>query len=98
MGNYYGDNMLLKELIELTGINLALSKNAEQIEIADDFLENYSVTASAKDINIKTVVDDVTRVVNFNFEKDTISEVFASKVCHGGIIYSSEGVVLKIIN
>ena len=98
MESYYGDIMLLKELIELTGINFALPKTSEEIEIADEFSENYSITTSTKDISIKCVVDGVTRVVNFNFENDTISEVFASKVCHGGIVYSIDGSILKIIN
>ena len=87
--------MLLKDLMELTNIQISLLDTAQNIEIADDFSNNPTVSITDIEITIKCIVDDVTRVINFNFDKNTITELFAA---HGGIVRSIEGHTLKIIN
>ena len=84
--------------MELTNIQISLLDTAQNIEIADDFSNNPTVSITDIEITIKCIVDDVTRVINFNFDKNTITELFASDVAHGGIVRSIEGHTLKIIN
>ena len=98
MGNYYGDTMLLKELMELTNIKLSLSDNAKNIEVHDDFKDNQIVSINETEITIKCTVEDVVRAVNFNFDKNTISEIFSSPLGVGGEVYSMTGNIVKIIN
>ena len=98
MGSYYGDIMLLKDLMEETNINLSLSDIAQNIEVHDDFLNNSTVSINEIEININCNVDDVSRVINFNFERNTITELFVSDMFHGGVVYSMDGGTIKIIN
>jgi hypothetical protein len=98
MGSYYGDTMLLKELMEATNVNLSLSDEAQNIEIHDDFKNNPSVSINDIEITILCSVDDVNRAINFNFDKNTITEIFTSDLGIGGEVYSMNGLLLKIIN
>lgn len=98
MENFYGDEMLLKELISLTEINVGLIRDAENIEISDDFSNNPIVENEGKEINIYCTNEDVVRVVNINLEKNTITEMFKSPLGIGGTVYSINGELLKIIN
>lgn len=98
MGSYYGDIMLLKDLMEETNINLSLSDTAQDIEVHDDFSNNPIVSINEIEININCNVEDVSRVINFNFEKNTITELFVSDMFHGGVVYSMNGETIKIIN
>lgn len=98
MESYYGDIMLLKELMDLTNVNLSLSENAQNIEIHDDFRNNSTLIINETEITITCSVDDVTRAVNFNFDKNTITEIFTSPVGVGGVVYSMNGNIIKILN
>lgn len=98
MGSYYGDNMLLKELLQLTNIKLALSDGAKEIEIADAFSQNPIVTTADSEVTIICTDEDILRAVNLNFKKNTISEIFSSTLGHGGVVYSNDGLMIKIIN
>ena len=98
MGNYYGDIMLLKELMKLNNINLSLSDDALNIEVNDDFKDKSVVSINETEITIKCTIEDVVRAVNFNFDKNTISEIFSSPVGIGGEVYSMNGQLVKIIN
>ncbi len=98
MESYYGDNMLLKELMEITNVNLSLSDTAQNIEIHDDFRNNPILSINETEITITCSVDDVTRVVNFNFDKNTITEIFTSPAGVGGEVYTMNGLLIKIIN
>lgn len=98
MESYYGDIMLLKELMESTNVNLSLSDKALNIEIHDDFRNNPILSINETEITITCSVDDVTRVVNFNFDKDTITEIFTSPIGVGGEVYTMNGLLIKIIN
>ena len=98
MGSYYGDIMLLKELMEATNVSLSLSENAYNIEIHDDFRNNPTLSINETEITITCSVVDVTRVVNFNFDKNTITEIFTSPVGVGGAVYSINGNIIKILN
>ena len=98
MGSYYGDTMLLKELMEATNVNLSLSDEAQNIEIHDDFKNNPSVSINDIEITILCSVDDVNRAINFNFDKNTITEIFTSDLGIGGEVYSMNGLLLKNIN
>ena len=90
--------MLLKELMEVTNVNLSLSEEAQNIEIHDDFQNNPTLGISETEITISCSVDDVTRAVNFNFDKNTITEIFTSSLGIGGEVYSMNGLLVKIIN
>lgn len=98
MESYYGDIMLLKELMESTKVNLSLSDKALNIEIHDDFRNNPILSINETEITITCSVDDVTRVVNFNFDKNTITEIFTSPAGVGGTVYSINGNLIKILN
>lgn len=98
MGNYYGDEMLLKELISLTQITVGLIRDAENIEISDDFSNNPLVETEGKEINIYCTNEDIVRVININLEKNTITEMFKSPLGIGGTVYSIDGELIKIIN
>lgn len=98
MGSYYGDIMLLKELMESTNVNLSLSDEAQNIEIHDDFRNNPILSINETEITITCSVDDVTRAVNFNFDKNTITEIFTSPVGIGGEVYTMNGLLVQIIN
>ena len=90
--------MLLKELMSQYNINLSLSDNAQNIEVNDDFSGNSLVSISDTEINITCTLEDVSRVVNFNFDKNTITELFISDLGIGGRVYSLKGEPIKIIN
>ena len=79
-------------------INLSLSDNAQNIEVNDDFSGNSLVSISDTEINITCTLEDVSRVVNFNFDKNTITELFISDLGIGGRVYSLKGEPIKIIN
>ena len=98
MESYYGDYMLLKELIENTHVNLKLSDNAENIEVHDDFMNDPVVSINETEITIQCSVEDVIRAVNFNFDKNTITEIFSSNLGNGGEVYSMNGELIKILN
>ncbi len=98
MGNYYGDIMLLKELMELTNIDLSLSDNALNIGVHEDFMNNPIVSINETEITIKCSSDEVLRAVNFNFDKNTITEIFTSDFGTGGVVYALTGEIIKIIN
>ncbi len=90
--------MLLKELISLTQIDVGLIRDAENIEISDDFSNNPMVETEGKEINIYCSNEDVVRVININLEKNTITEMFRSSLGIGGTVYSLDGELIKIIN
>ena len=84
--------------MEATNVNLSLSEEAQNIEIHDDFQKNPTLGISETELTISCSVDDVIRAVNFNFDKNTITEIFTSPVGIGGEVYSMDGLILKIIN
>jgi uncharacterized beta-barrel protein YwiB (DUF1934 family) len=90
--------MLLKELMELTNINLSLSDIAQNIEIHDDFKNNPIVSINETEITIICSGDNITRAVNFNFDKNTITEIFSSPFGTGGEVHSMNGDIIKILN
>lgn len=99
MESYYGDIfMFLKELMELTNINLSLSAEAQNIEVHDDFRNNPVLSINETEITITCSHDDVIRAINFNFDKNTIAEVFNSPAGIGGGVYTMTGLIVKIIN
>jgi len=98
MESYYGDIMLLKELIELTNVSISLSDTAQNIEIHDDFRFNPTVQITDIEITIECSVDDVIRAINFNFDKNTITEIFTSELGIGGGVYSINGQLIKLLN
>ena len=98
MESYYGDIMLLKELMELTNVSISLSDTAQNIEIHDDFRFNPTVQITDIEITIECSVDDVIRAINFNFDKNTITEIFTSELGIGGEVYSINGQLIKLLN
>ena len=90
--------MLLKELIELTGIKLSLSKYAEIIEIDDSFKDDLYVESQEEKISIYTNDNDITRLVNFDLTNKTITELFQSTLFVGGTVYSFDGELISMIN
>ena len=98
MESYYGDIMLLKELMELTNVSISLSDTAQNIEIHDDFRFNPTVHITDIEITIECSVDDVIRAINFNFDKNTITEIFTSELGIGGEVYSINGQLIKLLN
>ena len=84
--------------MELTNINLTLQDTAQNIEIPDAFNINPSVAISDHAITVTCSDDDVTRVIDFNFDKSTITELSVSDLFTGGTVYSMTGEILKIIN
>lgn len=98
MESYYGDIMLLKDLMDLTNVSISLSENAKNIEVHDDFKNNPTVRITDTEITIECFVNDVVRAVNFNFNKNTITEIFTSELGIGGEVYSMNGLLVKIIN
>ena len=98
MESYCGDIMLLKELMDLTNVSISLSETAGNIEVHDDFENNPTVRITDTEITIECSVNDVTRAVNFNFNKNTITEIFTSELGIGGEVYSMNGEIIKLIN
>ena len=99
MESYCGDSfMLLRELMESVNIDLSLSEIAQNIEVSDDFVNNPVLSINETEITITCIIDDVTRAVNFNFEKNTITEIFTSPLGVGGEVYSMNGTLIKILN
>ena len=97
--NANGDDMLLKDLMDLTNINISLEENAQKIEVSDDFQNNPNVHINDNEITIICSVEEVTRAINFNFDKSTITEIFKSElVSTGGTVYSLNGNIVQIIN
>lgn len=90
--------MLLKELMQLANINISLSEHAQEIEIDDDFSEDYSVSISDTEITITCMPDDIVKVINFNFVKNMITELFISDLGNSGTVYTIDGNILQIIN
>ena len=90
--------MLLNELMEIANINISLSEHAKNIEIDDDFSADFSVSITDTEITITRLSQGIVKTINFNFDKNTISEVFISDLGNGGIVYSIDGNILKIIN
>ena len=99
MESYCGDLfMLLSELMESVNVDLSLSEIAQNIEVSDDFVNNPVVSINETEIIITCFIDDVTRAVNFNFDKNTITEIFTSPLGVGGEVYSMKGNLIKILN
>ena len=90
--------MLLSELMEYVNMDLSLSEIAQNIEVSDDFVNNPVLNINETEITITCFSDDVTRAVNFNFNKNTITEIFISPIGVGGEVYSMNGNLIKIIN
>jgi hypothetical protein len=90
--------VVLKEIMDLTKVNISLSDTAQNIEVHDDFKTNPTVKITDTEITIECFVDNVTRAINFNFDKNTISEIFTSEIGIGGEVYSMNGEIIKLIN
>lgn len=93
-----GLKVLLKDLMGLTNVNLALSDNAYNIEVHDDFSNNPVTSINETRITIRCTNEDIVRIVDFNFDKNTITEYFSSDLFTGGTIYSMDGEIISIIN
>lgn len=90
--------MLLKELMELANINISLSENAQEIEIDDDFSENYFISITDEEISVTCPTRYVDKTINFNFDKNTITELITSDLGNSGTVYSIKGEIIKVIN
>lgn len=84
--------------MQLANINISLSEHAQEIEIDDDFSEDYSVSISDTEITITCMPDDIVKVINFNFVKNMITELFISDLGNSGTVYTIDGNILQIIN
>ena len=90
--------MFLKELIDNLDLDLELSVNAEDLEIHSDFMNNPIVESKENEINIYCDNENITRLINFNFKKETITEIFKSEFFVGGTVYSFNGEIISVIN
>ena len=91
--------MLLKEIIELLNLSESLfGARARIITVDDSFREDYYIESKQNETSIYCADDDVTRVINFNFDKKTITELSRSDLFIGGIVYSFNGDIISVIN
>lgn len=95
--------MRLKELLdelEKTAdvFPLYVSENVLNLEIPDDFKGNSTLDVSEDSAKIMCNVEDVERILTFDFKNSLITESYQNKFCSGGFVYNWNGEIERIIN